>query len=44
MKNVMTGVQALLRDGGFEVLESEVFDGAIPTWFAVAQTSRRLHH
>ena len=40
----VSDVQVLLRDGGFEVLESEVFEGAIPTWFAVARTSRRLHH
>ena len=33
----VSDVQALLRDGGFEVLESEVFEGAIPTWFAVAR-------
>ncbi len=40
----VSDVQVLLRDGGFEVLESEVFEGAIPTWFAVARTSRSLNH
>ncbi len=37
----VSDVEALLRDGGLVVLESEVFEGAIPSWFAIARKPRR---
>lgn len=37
----LSDVQALLRDGGLVVLESEVFEGTIPSWFAVARKRSR---
>ena len=33
----VSDLQGLLRDGGLVVLESEAFEGSIPTWFAVAR-------
>ena len=33
----VSDLQGLLRDGGFEVVDSEVFEGSIATWFAVAR-------
>ena len=36
----ISDVKDLMRDGGFEILESEVFEGRIPSCFVIARNTK----